>query len=258
MHAAIVFRELRRNRLSTRVRSHRTVLCCGIDPGPSGLVMVAMMAMLALFIGWLGFRVLGLLPLFGERLYRRLMQARLPRIPPSAAAPRDAAFVDAARLADRQPKLSATRPPHADVAGSEAVSNGGARTGTLIKMIAVVVALTVLAIAFAPTYCDYTPRAKVVELILAGSSYRTAIAEKFESDRDPGNAGAGLVFNPAGRISGGSVSRDGTIVINGSTAGTSVGFAVTVIITPSYDTGTGTVIWKCVGQPSAYMPATCR
>ena len=143
-----------------------------------------------------------------------------------------------------------------DAAG--AVATWTARTNTLIKMVAVVVVLTVLGIVFLPNYCDYSPRAKVSELILAGSSYRTAIAEKFQSELDPAIAGAGLTFNPVGRISGGAVSRDGTIVIHGSTAATSLGFAATVTITPAYNIATGTVTWNCKGEPAKHMPATCR
>lgn len=120
------------------------------------------------------------------------------------------------------------------------------------------VVLTLLVVVFVPSRCDYTPRARVSELILAGSAYRTAIAERFALELDPANAGADVAFQTLGRISGGSVSRDGIIVINGSTASTSVGMPVTITITPTYDTATGNITWKCVGEPTKLMPASCR
>jgi type IV pilus assembly protein PilA len=260
MHAAIVIGELR-HRTGAGLRSRRKALCCGVDPGSEGLVLVAIVALVALFLGWLTFRVLTPLPILGERLWGRIRKSRRPTRPANGAGPRDASF----ESPDQSAESAASHPiPESAFAtdGAQdspvAISKWVARANTLIKMVAVVVVLSVLAIAFLPRDCDYTPRAKVSELILAGSSYRTAIAERFESERDPANAGAGLSFNKVGRISGGSISRDGTIVIHGSTASTSVGIAVTVTITPTYDTATGTVAWNCKGHPTEHMPATCR
>ena len=36
------------------------------------------------------------------------------------------------------------------------------------------------------------------------------------------------------------------------------GDKLTITITPTYNTSTGTVTWLCQGTPSKYMPATCR
>ena len=259
MHTAIVIRELRR-RAATGVRSRRTVLCCGVDPGSEGLMIVAIVALVALFLGWLTFRVLSPLPVLGERLWGRFRRSRRPVRPGDDSGLRDAtqssvvSGVDSAHLS--KPQSTIVAGGTGDAPG--AVSKWVARTNTLIKMVAVVVVLTVLWVGFLPSYCDYTPRAKVSELILTGSSYRTAISERFASELDPANAGADLTLRTVGKISGGSISRDGTIVIHGSTAGTSVGHAVTVTITPSYNTATGTVTWNCKGQPTEHMPATCR
>ncbi len=130
---------------------------------------------------------------------------------------------------------------------------------TLIELMIVVAIIGILAAVALPAYQDYTVRAKVSELLLAASGTRTAISEKFQTD--PSNtvsAGAGVTIPVVGKVATATVQDDGTIVVTGSTAGTSVGQAVTVTMTPTYNTGTGTITWSCVGTPSKYLPATCR
>ena len=130
---------------------------------------------------------------------------------------------------------------------------------TLIELMIVVAIIGILAAVALPAYQDYTVRAKVSELMLAASGFRTGIAEKFQTD--PGNtatAGAGQTVPIVGKLASGSVTDAGVITISGSTVSTSTGQAVTVTMTPTYSTSTGTITWACVGSPSKYMPGTCR
>jgi type IV pilus assembly protein PilA len=130
---------------------------------------------------------------------------------------------------------------------------------TLIELMIVVAIIGILAAVALPAYQDYTIRAKVSELLLAASSARTTLAEKFQTD--PSNTtgfGVGATINVVGKIATALVDNGGTIVITGGATSTSTGASVTVTMTASPNTSTGTMTWSCVGAPGKYLPATCR
>ena len=130
---------------------------------------------------------------------------------------------------------------------------------TLIELMIVVAIIGILAAVALPAYQDYTVRAKVSELMLAASGVRTAISEKFQTD--PSNtisAGAGATIPATGKVIFATVTDAGTVTVFGGTASSSVGQSVTITMTPTYSTATGTITWACVGTPSKYLPATCR
>lgn len=129
---------------------------------------------------------------------------------------------------------------------------------TLIELMIVVAIIGILAAVALPAYQDYTVRAKVSELVLAASSFKSSIAEKAASDGSLAASGVGLTVTAVGKITGGSVTDGGVITIAGSTAGTSVGQNVTLVITPTFNAGTGTVTWVCSGTPQKFVPAECR
>jgi type IV pilus assembly protein PilA len=130
---------------------------------------------------------------------------------------------------------------------------------TLIELMIVVAIIGILAAVALPAYQDYTIRAKVSELVLAASGFKTTVAEKAQSDGTLGSAGAGLTLTvPSGKVTGGSVAANGVITIQGSA--TSVGTAVQVVLTPTFNAADGKVIWSCTSAAAVfkYMPAECR
>ena len=130
---------------------------------------------------------------------------------------------------------------------------------TLIELMIVVAIIGILAAVALPAYQDYTIRAKVSELVLAASGFKTTIAEKSASDGTINSAGKGLTVSTGGRISSGSVVDTGTIKIGGSAA--SLGTIVTIMLNPSLGAG-GRIAWMCTtnGNTSMwkYVPAECR
>ena len=130
---------------------------------------------------------------------------------------------------------------------------------TLIELMIVVAIIGILAAVALPAYQDYTIRAKVSEIILTASGYKTTVAEKSASDGTMSSAGKGLTVNSGGRVAGGNVSDTGTIIVIGSAS--TIGTDVTVQLRPSMGAG-GRIAWECSTQGTTsswkYVAAECR
>jgi len=130
---------------------------------------------------------------------------------------------------------------------------------TLIELMIVVAIIGILAAVALPAYQDYTIRAKVSEIVLAASGFKTTVAEKSASDGTMGSSGKGLTVNTGGRIATGTVTDAGLITVTGNNV--TIGTAVSILLTPSLGAG-GRIAWLCSTNNNTnqwkYVPAECR
>ncbi len=96
----------------------------------------------------------------------------------------------------------------------------------------------------------------VSELILAASGAGTAISEKFQTaPTNTVSMGTGVTIAVVGKIATADVADPGIVIVTGNT---STGQSVTLTVTPTANTWTGTLTWTCLDTPAKCMPATCR
>ena len=131
---------------------------------------------------------------------------------------------------------------------------------TLIELMIVVAIIGILAAVALPAYQDYTIRAKVSELAVGASSYKTQVSELAGSLGTLAGSGNNVTVTTGGKITGGNVDGGGTITIVGAAA--NVGTAITLTFVPSQAAAAGSpIVWTCcAGNSSLYrfVPAECR
>ena len=138
---------------------------------------------------------------------------------------------------------------------------------TLIELMIVVAIIAILAAIALPAYSDYTKRARVSEVILAGSACRTAVTETAQSAAVLPAAGAWGCESAAATsqyVASIATSAAGVITItsqgiNGVTGNITLTPYAGATGTTAVTAGSGVGRWVCNGSIDVrYRPSTCR
>ena len=128
---------------------------------------------------------------------------------------------------------------------------------TLIELMIVVAIIGILAAVALPAYQDYTNRAKVSEMILAGADAKINISEFVQVKGTLTNAGSGISIPTGGKnVSSSSSIAKATGIITVLSSGITP--SVTIVLTPDMDATSGVVTWTCTGSPAKLLPASCK
>jgi hypothetical protein len=101
---------------------------------------------------------------------------------------------------------------------------------------------------------DYTPRARISEIILSTSLVKTEISERYRVTQSLHGSGHGLRPPSGPRVASSMVSEDSVIIVASSDP------PAVITMTPEVvkDGEVSKLQWICVGKPAKVMPASCR
>ena len=155
---------------------------------------------------------------------------------------------------------------------------------TLIELMIVVAIIGILAAVALPAYQDYSVRAKVSEIVLAGSTCRTAVTEAYQTAATlPRANGFGCEIGVTGDAASApgtkyvqsvTTNANGVITVTATSAADLKGAASKAIVMTPYKDDTNALTntdknvnvfkWICgpargaAAMPVKYLPASCR
>jgi type IV pilus assembly protein PilA len=131
---------------------------------------------------------------------------------------------------------------------------------TLIELMIVVAIIGILAAVALPAYRDYTVRAKVSELILAGSAAKNAVVETFNTNGGTTMPTSVDVPSQSTKYVSSVGYSAGVITVTATTSGdTAIGVAGTNTITFTGTVSGSNITWVCGGTIDVkYRPSSCK
>lgn len=142
---------------------------------------------------------------------------------------------------------------------------------TLIELMIVVAIIGILAAVALPAYQDYTQRARVSEIILAGSTCRTAVTEYVQTEGQlpaAGDADCDIATGGGTQYVDTVAQGDAGVITVTATSSTDLDADIqgeTVVLEPTVNTaGTNIASWTCEGDggsgsvPDRFLPSSCR
>jgi type IV pilus assembly protein PilA len=129
---------------------------------------------------------------------------------------------------------------------------------TLIELMIVIAIVGILAAVALPSYQDYQLRAKTSELIGAANIVKSQVDTLAQGQQ--GLSGINNLSLPQrqGAVNSASVSTSGVITVAGVSGARQFDTAVTLILTPSWNTTSKQVAWSCSLTPAKLEPSSCR
>ena len=130
---------------------------------------------------------------------------------------------------------------------------------TLIELMIVVAIIGILAAIAIPAYSDYTKRAKVTELVTAGSACKASVSEFFQSQQAfPADINeAGCSAQSTDKIASLTLGANGVITVESNITSVDGNY----VLTPTEaGTNSGVLEWSCAASDieAKYLPANCR
>ena len=129
---------------------------------------------------------------------------------------------------------------------------------TLIELMIVIAIVGILAAVALPSYQDYQLRAKTSELIGAANIVKSQVDTLAQGQQ--GLSGIDNLSLPErqGAVNSASVSTSGVITVAGVSGARQFDTAVTLTLTPSWNTTSKQVAWSCSLTPAKLEPSSCR
>jgi type IV pilus assembly protein PilA len=156
-------------------------------------------------------------------------------------------------------------PPKADIAGAPEPEGKRSRlVQSLVNLAIVIAILGILAAIAIPSYSDYTPRARISEVILAMSDGRTAISEFFANNkRLPKDAAEAGWPDPKQLQSVSKYVRELSYDVKAGELRAVVQNhpqADGKTMRMKAEVGDGKLTWRCYSTdiPQKYLPSSCR